>query len=292
MKSGRWYVLLAAVLWGTTGTAQALAPAGASSLAVGAARLAIGSGVLLLWAWGRGRLADGRAWHRRPLLLGAIAVAAYQPFFFAGVARTGVAVGTMVSIGSAPVIAGLWQWMVLGLRPSTRWLVATGCAVTGCSLLALSGGEVTVDVGGMLLALGAGGSYALFALMTKVLLADHAPETVTAVVFSLGALLLLPLLFFVDINWLARPSGLWAAVWLGLGATALAYLLYTRGLTQTPVATAVTLSLAEPLTASLLGIFLLGEAVTETTLVGMGFVFAGLVVLATATPKHADASGG
>lgn len=283
MRSGQWYVLLAAVLWGTTGTAQALAqalaPAGAPPLAVGAARLAIGGGVLLLWAWGRGRLADGRAWHKRPLLLSALAVAAYQPFFFGGVARTGVAVGTMVAIGSAPVIAGLWQWAVWGVRPSARWLAATVCAVAGCGLLALSGGEVAVDAGGMLLALGAGGSYALFALMTKELLRDHAPETVTAVVFSLGALLLLPLLFFVDISWLARPSGLTAALWLGVIATALAYLLYTRGLAHTPVATAVTLSLAEPLTAALLGIFLLGESVTGLTLAGMVLIFSGLVLL-------------
>lgn len=275
-----WYVLLAAVLWGTTGTAQALAPAGAPPLAVGAVRLAIGGGALLLWAWGRGRLADGRAWQKRPLLLGALAVAAYQPFFFAGVARTGVAVGTMVAIGSAPLIAGLWQWAVWGGRPSTRWVAATFCAVAGCSLLALAGGAVTVNIAGMLLALGAGSSYALFALITKELLRDHAPETVTAVVFSLGALLLLPLLFFVDISWLARPSGLLAAVWLGLGATALAYLLYTRGLAQTPVATAVTLSLAEPLTAALLGIFLLGESVTVPILAGVALVFGGLALLA------------
>lgn len=279
MRSGQWYVLLAAVLWGTTGTAQALAPAGAPPLAVGAARLVIGGGALLLWAWGRGRLADGRAWHKRPLLLGALAVAAYQPFFFAGVARTGVAVGTMVAIGSAPVITGLWTWMGGGVRPSARWLAATFCAVAGCSLLALSGGEVAVNAGGMLLALGAGGSYALFALMTKALLHDHAPETVTAVVFSLGALLLLPLLFFVDISWLARPSGLMAALWLGVIATALAYLMYTRGLAQTPVATAVTLSLAEPLTAALLGIFLLGESVTGSILAGMALIFSGLALL-------------
>ncbi|GIK56464.1 MAG: EamA family transporter [Chloroflexi bacterium] len=275
-----WYVLLAAVLWGTTGTAQALAPAGTLPLAVGAARLAIGGGALLLWAWGRGRLADGRAWHRRPLLLGAWAVAAYQSFFFAGVGRTGVAVGTMVAIGSAPVIAGLWQWGVGGVRPSIRWVAATICAVAGCSLLALAGGKATVNMGGILLALGAGGSYALFAVMTKELLADHAPETVTAVVFSLGAVFLLPLLFFVDISWLARPSGLLVAVWLGLGATALAYLLYTQGLAQTPVTTAVTLSLAEPLTATLLGIFLLGESVTVPILAGMALVFGGLALLA------------
>ncbi|WVE39748.1 EamA family transporter, partial [Priestia megaterium] len=35
-------ILCAAVLWGTTGTAQALASAGAHSVAIGAVRLAVG----------------------------------------------------------------------------------------------------------------------------------------------------------------------------------------------------------------------------------------------------------
>ncbi|HUM69968.1 MAG TPA: EamA family transporter, partial [Chloroflexota bacterium] len=152
--------------------------------------------------------------------------------------------------------------------------------------------EVRVNASGPLLALAAGGSYALFALMTKELLADHAPEAATAVVFSLGAIFLLPLLLFIDISWLARPSGLTAAVWLGLAATALAYLLYTRGLAHIPVATAVTLSLAEPLTASLLGIFLLGETVNAALLIGMTLIFAGLLILSAAPPMRVSASGG
>jgi DME family drug/metabolite transporter len=146
-------------------------------------------------------------------------------------------------------------------------------------LLALAGGNVAVDISGVLLAVGAGGSYALFALIAKELLAQHPPEAVTAVLFSWGALLLLPFLFFIDINWLIQPAGLAAALSLGLLATTLAYLLYMRGLAQTPAATAVTLSLAEPLTAALLGIFLLHEPVTAVSIMGMVLIFGGLLVL-------------
>lgn len=282
---GQGAVLAAAVLWGTTGTAQAFAPAGATPLAVGVVRLAIGGAALLLWVWARGSWrSHGRAWPKRPLLVGALAIAAYQPFFFAGVARTGVAVGTMVAIGSAPVMAGLLSWGLWRQQPSVRWFGATGCAVAGCGLLALSGGDTAVDPGGVLLAVGAGGSYALFALATKELLTTQPPDAVTAVLFSLGALLLLPLLLFVDISWLAHPRGLVVSLELGLVATALAYLLYTRGLVTVAAATAVTLSLAEPLTATLLGLFLLGEVATWPILAGIGLIFAGLLVLA----RHND----
>ena len=46
-SGGALFVLLGAMLWGTTGTSQALAPAGATPLAVGALRVAIGGAALL-----------------------------------------------------------------------------------------------------------------------------------------------------------------------------------------------------------------------------------------------------
>src|SRR5690554_6286870 len=103
---GSLLILLAAMLWGTTGTAQALAPVGATPLAVGTLRLAVGGGALVLVSALRGTL-HVRHWRHPAALLAAAGVAGYQASFFGGVARTGVAVGTLVAIGSAPVIAGI-----------------------------------------------------------------------------------------------------------------------------------------------------------------------------------------
>lgn len=72
-----------------------------------------------------------------PTALAAISMAAYQPLFFAGVARTDVAVGTIVAIGSPPVLAGVLGLVVHGERPGHGWAVATILAVLGCSLLDL-----------------------------------------------------------------------------------------------------------------------------------------------------------
>jgi drug/metabolite transporter, DME family len=68
---------------------------------------------------------------------------------------------------------------------------------------------------------------------------------------------------------------------LGPIATAAARVLFARGLALIPVATAVTLSLAEPLTAALLGVVVLGERLTVPALTGIGLIFAGLVCLFT-----------
>jgi DME family drug/metabolite transporter len=100
-----------------------------------------------------------------------------------------------------------------------------------------------------------------------------------AVVFCLGAVLLAPLLFVADLSWLAQPRGLAVALHLGLVATAAAYALFARGLMAIPVAAAVTLSLAEPLTAGTLGVVLLGEQLTTSAVLGIGLIFGGLVLL-------------
>jgi drug/metabolite transporter, DME family len=291
-RQGVFFILGGAVLWGTTGTAQALAPASAQPLAVGALRLVIGGITLLLvFLFARKRACPLPAYRLPigPVLLAAACMAAYQVLFFAGVRKTGVAVGTIVGIGSSPVLAGLLGYLFRHERPGWKWGIATALAITGCTLLALTGKAVNVDPLGMLLAIGAGGAYATFSLISKGLLEKQPVEMVMAMVFCLGAVMLSPLLLTQDLTWLAQPIGMAAILWLGLFATALAYILFGKGLQRTPVATAVTLSLGEPLTAGLLGLIVLGERVTPLTGLGMLFIFSGLATLSI-RPRSATES--
>ena len=103
---------------------------------------------------------------------------------------------------------------------------------------------------------------------------------VTAVVCSLAALLLLPVLFIGDIRWLAQPRGMAVALHLGIVATAAPYFLFARGLLTIPVAHAVTYTLAEPLTAGMLGILALGEQLSFAAICGIGCILSGLAALA------------
>jgi drug/metabolite transporter, DME family len=279
---GPWMVAAAAVLWGTNGTAQALAPAGAQPLIVGAVRLLVGALALIgLAAW-RGQLPrpfDRAAWPLRPTLIAAGSVAAYQLCFFAGVALTGVAVGTIVGIGSAPIAAGLLGFLFRGERPGRRWGAATLLALLGCALLALTGGQIAINPLGILLAVGAGTSYAVYTLVSKEMLARHPAPSVMAITFGLGALLVLPLLFGGNLGWLAEPRGAAVALHLGIITVAIAYMLFARGLHTTTVATAATLTLAEPLTAGALGVLVLGEQLTPPAAAGTGLLLLGLLIL-------------
>ena len=129
-------VLAAATLFGTTGTAQALGPSGTTPLGVGAARLVVGGAALVLvlpWVGGS-RRAAGRLVLTRWGLLAGVMTAFYQVCFFAGVARAGVALGTLVTIGSGPVFTGLLSWVLLRERPGRAFVLATLLALAGLGL--------------------------------------------------------------------------------------------------------------------------------------------------------------
>lgn len=277
--AGVWFVLGAALLWGTTGTAQAFAPSGFDPMVIGALRLLVGGVALLGLALYRRELGRLRDWNWLPLFLAAVFTASYQLCFFAAVARTGVAVGTIVGIGSAPVIGGFLGRVFRGETLSRRWMIATSLALAGCSLLSLSGGDIAIDPVGILLAVGAGAAYAAYTLMIKGLLEKHAPNAVMALVVCLGAILISPVLVNCELDWLLQPRSIGVVIHLGLATMALSYWLFARGLQTVQVATAVTLSLAEPMTAATLGIVVLGEQLNAQAFTGISLIFAGLVVL-------------
>jgi len=279
---GTILILLAAVLWGTTGTSQAFAPAQATPLGIGTMRLLVGGSALMLLAVSRGYFRSRTGWMQPATLVAGLSTALYQLTFFAGVALTGIAVGTIVAIGSAPVFSGILGYLLLGepLRP--RWMIATVLAILGGTLLVFSGNETMhVHPLGMLLTLLSGFSYSLFAVANKRLLAFHPADAAMAVSFSLGAIFLLPALFFVDVSWALTMNGLLIVLHLGLFATGLAYMLYGRGLQTVTVGAAGTLALLEPVTAALLGVLLVGERLSALAIMGMVLILVGLLVLVT-----------
>jgi len=285
--SGGWFVIMAAILWGTTGTAQAFVPTGTQPLAVGTIRLLLGAFALSILAAHRGELGELRSWRSWSpgiTLFAAAGVALYQIFFFAGVARTGVAVGTIVGIGTTPIAAGIFVYLWQRKQPGRRWIIATTLAIFGCALLVLTGGNIEIDPLGILLAVAAGASYALYTMLSKELLGRHQPGAVLTVTFTIGSILLLPILLTADFAWLREPHGLAVALHLGIITVGVAYLLFAIGLSAVPVATAATLTLAEPLTAAVLGLVVLGEKLNWLAFIGILLIFCGLLVLTVKTP--------
>ena len=285
-------MLLGAAAWGSTGTAAHFAPAGTSSASIGAARIALGGLLLLAFAVSTaGRRLDIRrllAASRRAraaLVLAAVAVGGYQLCFFTAVRMTGVAIGTVVAIGSAPVFTGALSRLTGGPRLDIRWMAATAAAVAGCVVLVTGGqaggvGAGGVGAGGVGLALAAGCCYAIYAVAaSRLIRAGNSETAVMGLLFGGAAVLLAPVLAAGSPGWLLTARGLALIAYLGVVTTALAYLFYGRGLRTVSAPVAVTLGLAEPVVAAILGLVVLGERLTITDFVGLALVGLALATL-------------
>ncbi|MEA4944747.1 MAG: EamA family transporter [Propionicimonas sp.] len=212
--------------------------------------------------------------------LGAGCVMAYQATFFAGTRANGVAVGTVVALGSSPLFAGLFEWLAFRRRPTLRWLVATGLAVLGVVLLAglIDASDARADAGGLLASLVAGACYAGYTIATKaLLLRGWGSVQAVSAVMAAGAALALPVLLAGDTTWLTLPAGIAVVAWLGVVTVVVTYLLIGVGLIGLPAATVATLTLAEPATATLLGVLVLHEPLGLAQLLGIVAVASGVL---------------
>ncbi|MFT3813225.1 MAG: EamA family transporter [Acidovorax sp.] len=281
---GAALVALAAILWGTTGTAQSLGAGGLSPFWVGAAQLVVASVFFAVapvrshaaptpvpWAW----------WW-----LASAGVAGYSITFYAGVRLAGVGVGTAVAIGSSPVWAGLLQALLLRAPPSPLWWLGTAASVAGGAALVLGkGAGGAVSWRGLGLCLGAGLWYASYVLVNQRLVAAQAPGRVNRRVFAGAALLACPL------AWLLAGAPVWSApalavvAYLGVVVSGLAYVAFSHGLRHLSGATGVALTLIEPVAAFVLAALVVGEPPTALACLGLAGVIGGLLIVVWAESR-------
>jgi len=291
-------LLLASLLWGTTGTTATFLPHDVSPLAIGASTMGIGG--LLLFATGP-RLSLAVLRDRGSLRwigLGALGVFIYPLAFYSAMSLAGVAVGNVVALGSGPVFAAVYEWAGERHPLSRRWAVATGAAVVG--IVGLAWGRQTAHGAapsgtllGVALGLLAGAAYALYAYASSRVIQSGQPSRgVMGAMFGVGAVLLLPVLLVTGAPLLQSWSTISLAGYLAIGPMFVAYLLFGIGLRTVRSSSATTITLLEPVVATLLAVLVVGERLGAPGWVGLVLVFAGLAILITARhrPKRGEAT--
>jgi DME family drug/metabolite transporter len=303
------YVCLAALLWGTGGLAGTLLGqvAALPPLAVATYRLGGGGLTLLAVLAATGRLRrPSRAGVVRVLLVGGL-VAAYQACYFASVALTSLAVATVVAIGAAPVLVVTVEAVLDRRRPGTASLVAIGLALLGLALLVGSprgGSSSTATAGaggslvlGVLLALGAAAGFGALALLGRRPVAGLDGPTTIGLGFTAGGLLLAVVGALVGgLGFVPTLGSVGLLLYLGWVPTALAYGLFFVGLRGVSASSAAVVAVLEPLTATVLGVLVLGQRLGFGAVVGAGLLCAAAVLAGlraatgTATPAPRPAA--
>jgi drug/metabolite transporter, DME family len=286
---GTLCVLAASVLWGTTGTAATFAPA-VGPLAIGAAAMGLG-GLLqaLTAARPMRRQRSALHAHRRIVLLGGLAVGVYPLAFYTSMRLAGVAVGTVVSIGSAPLASALAERIIDHRRLTARWMLGATLGLAGIVALCLAEatrphpGRETAwpTMLGVGLGLAAGLTYAIYSWAAHRLIARGvAPRAAMGAVFGLGGLLLLPVLMATGAPLASWPNAAVGA-YMALIPMFTGYLLFGWALARVPASTATTLSLLEPAVATVLAVTVVGERLPAAGWAGLTLIAACLITIAT-----------
>ena len=284
--SGAWALVLASLLWGTTGTAASFLPDDVSPLATGAATMTIG-GLLLFAVSARPAIEAIRdVASRRWLLLGAVGVVVYPLAFYSSMDLAGVAIGNVVSLGTGPVFAALLEWLFERRGLSLLWAACTAVAIGGVALLAVGGhgaaGGGSV-IQGVLLGFVAGLAYALYTYCSsRAIGTGRRPRAVMGGMFGLGAVPLIPLLALLGAPLLQSAQTVGISAYLALGPMFLAYLLFGVGMRTLRSTTATTITLLEPVVATLLAVLIVGERLDPIGWLGLALILVAVTVLATA----------
>lgn len=289
MRSALGALVIASLLWGTTGTAASFVDDAVSPVAIGAATMALG-GALLFAVSARGATAairrpDARRW----LLIGAVGVVAYPLAFYSAMDLAGVAIGNVVALGSGPLFAAILE-LVIDRRPLTRrWMLGASGAIVGVSLLVVGGhGGPTATApeslaAGVALGLLAGAAYALYTFASgRVIGLGVSSRSTMGAVFGLGAVPLAVVLVATGGPLLQSGTSLAIIGYLAIGPMFLAYVLFGWGLRLIRSSTVTVVTLLEPVVATLLAIIIVGERLDPIGWIGLALILLGVTVVSTA----------
>jgi drug/metabolite transporter, DME family len=294
---GTLCVLGASVLWGTTGTAATFAPA-VGPLAIGAAAMGLGGllqAVTAARAMSRQRAALRAQW--RIVLLGGVAVAVFPLAFYTSMRLAGVAVGTVVSIGSAPLASALAERVIDRRRLTARWMAGAALGLAGIVALCLAQatgphpGRAAAwpTMLGVGLGLAAGTTYAIYSWSAHRLIGCGAgSRAAMGTVFGLGGLLLLPVLLATGAPLAASWPNAAVGAYMAVVPMFTGYLLFGWALAHVPASTATTLSLLEPGVATILAVTVVGERLPAAGWAGLALIAGCLIILTAPKPRVAS----
>ncbi|MFG2339953.1 DMT family transporter [Streptomyces yangpuensis] len=294
------YLVVAGAAWGTAGAAASLLflASDLGPLALSFWRCAGGLVVLLgVLAVRRARPGRGRA---RPsaaspsvgsLIVTGLLFTVFQAAYFAAVRETGLAVGTVVTLGAGPVLIALGARSWMGERLGRGGTVAVAGALAGLAVLALGSGGAEVRPLGVGWALLSAAGYAGMTLRARRLGRRGAagdPLVTTAWSVAVGAVCLLPLAAAEGLLPHTADLGrvLWLLLYVATVPTALAYALFFTGAAAVRAATVSVIMLIEPVSAAAIAVLVLGERLTGAVVLGTALLLAAVGALIVAESRR------
>jgi probable blue pigment (indigoidine) exporter len=271
----RWVLVtaIAPIAWGSTYfVTREFLPA--DSPLWGAVLRALPAGLVLLVI--RPRMPRG-AWWWRSLVLGTLNVGVFFALIYLVAQLLPTSLASTV-MATSPVVMMLLAWLLAGERLRAVPLVGAGVGLAGVVLL-LATDATAVDPLGVAASVAAMLLSSLGYVLAKRWRDDTEVLAVTAWQLIAGGLMLVPAALLVE----GAPPVLGAVeiagfAYVGLVATALAFVAWFSGLAHLPAGTVGLIGLLNPVTGVLLGTLLAGEVLGTWQLAGLGLVLVGILL--------------
>jgi drug/metabolite transporter (DMT)-like permease len=216
-------------------------------------------------------------------LLGAVGYAVESTLFFMGLERGSAAAVTLLFYAYPALVAGVE--LVQG-RASPRVVPALGLSAVGTVLVVATGSRVSISTAGVVLALGAATSFAVYVLVShSVIRRTDSLTTATWVALGAGLSFLLRGVIGSDLQ---DPDGRWWQVLANAGATAAAFTFMFAALRRLgPGPTAIVLTLEAAFAVVLAAVFL-DETLRPVQLVGGALILVATVLVGLSRRTDVD----
>ncbi|MED3180201.1 DMT family transporter [Bacillus thuringiensis] len=199
--------------------------------------------------------------------------------------------GTMLSsaqmgaviTSSTPAFMVLFAWLILKERLTFEKGISVCLATIGVIIIVGIGDLNTSSVLGGISLLIAALTWALMSVLVKRLPSDYSQIVVTTYSTLVALIVLtpfvLPRLHAIDISQLTRPTIWGGLLYLGIISTAVAFLLWNRGLQMLNASSGGLFFLFQPVVGTLLGWLILGEKIGATFWVGSALILIGVLLV-------------
>lgn len=225
---------------------------------------------------------------------GSVGLFMFSLCYFTAIKATSMSVAAVL-LYTSPAIVLVASRFVFGERFTKAKAAAVLLIMSGNVLVTgLAGGSVSLSVTGVLFGLGAGFCYATSSIFGKIS-ARHGYDALTLTFWQFAVAAVLSLLF-ADIGNIvsvatATPANAGLALVYGCFMTLAPHLLFNTGLKYLESSRASMLSSVELISASVLGVIFLDEAITLTTVAGIVLVLGGVALSVERSKKPAKAAG-
>ncbi len=283
-KMGLIYIILASVLWGTSGIfVEYLSPYGVTSLQMTFIR-----GLVAFVCMGVFVLMSDRSLVKTNIKELLLFMGSGFSFFltascyYQSMQLTSVSTA-VVLMYTAPIFVMIYSTMFLGEKLGRTKLAAVIGMIVGCCFVSGIIGGLKFDLIGILIGFLSGISYASYNIITKIEM-QKGINPIKANFYCFLFSVIAGLAFskpagLVDCIRLNPPVVISLSLGVGIFACILPYFLYTLALRELPAGTASSLGILEPMAATILSVLVLGEQLSVFSAIGIVLILGSVFLL-------------